>query len=75
MKFLSEFLAGCDTDGNNCISVAEATACIPEEILDNIPDLGLPDDFEVCADHVEEIMDNYGDLIDEFIAEHFGSKK
>ena len=70
-----EFLADCDSNDNHCISVAEAIECIPEDILAMIPPLDLDHDFEVCADHVDDIMDAYGDLIHDFISTYMPSRK
>ena len=39
-----------------------------------IPDLGLDGDFEVCTDHIEDAIEDYGDLIDSYVSEIFGRK-
>ena len=68
--FNSEFLAECDSNNNNCISVGEARECLPETLLDMIlgeyQDLG--EDFEACADHIEDILAEYGNVIHDFVS-------
>ena len=68
-----DFLADCDSDDNHCISVGEAKDCIPGGILDLIPEewQDLDDDIEVCEDHIDDLIDTYGDVIDYYL----GNKK
>ena len=67
--FNSEFLADCDSNENFCISVGEAKDCLPGSLLDMIPEeyQDLDDDVEVCHDQIGDLLDEYGDIIHEFV--------